>query len=200
MALRGGFVLVTERGSDGKPKLGGKSQVLDYYCRKHTRVCRSTFTAELHNLIDICNQALIVRSMLVELEIGPTSPSRLAEIVDTGQHMISVEGVVDAKAVYDAVTADVVKTPDDKHLLFHARAMREFLEAGHVDRLCWFGTDDMLPDGLTKGSIEREAFIRCCQEGVFSIAHRDGSCMTSLTAQVNSVALNSADSSDYSQR
>ena len=62
-----------------------------------------------------------MRSMLVELEVGPKPPAQLAEIVDTGLHMISVEGVVDAGAVYDAVTADVVKTPDDKHMLLHAK-------------------------------------------------------------------------------
>ena len=47
--------------------------------------------------------------------------------------------------------------------------MREFLEAGHVDRSSWFGTDDMLPDGLTKGSVEREALIRCCYARVWRI-------------------------------
>ena len=88
---------MSERNKDGT--LGGKAQILDYYCRKHTRVCRSTYTAELHNLIDICNQALIVRSMLVELEVGPTPAAALADIVDTGIHNIGVEGIVDAKAV-----------------------------------------------------------------------------------------------------
>ena len=154
LALRGGFVLVAERDASGKPKLGGKAQVLDYYCRKHTRVCRSTFTAELHNLVDICNQALILRSMLVELEVRPTSPSQLADIIDTGQHMISVEAVVDARAVYDAVTADVVKTPDDKHMLLHALKLREWLDRGAVRALWWCDALDMIADGMTKGSID----------------------------------------------
>ena len=168
LALRGGFVLVSERGTDGKPKLGGKSQVLDYYCRKHTRVCRSTFTAELHNLIDICNQALIIRSMLVELEIGPTPPAQLAEIIDTGLHLISVEGVVDARAVYDAVTADVVKTPDDKHMLLHALKLREWLDRGALRALWWCDTLDMIGDGMTKGSIDRDAILLLCKLGLWN--------------------------------
>ena len=49
----------------------------------------------------------MVRSMLVELEVGPTPPAQLAEIVDSGLFDIAVEGVVDAKAVFDSVTADV---------------------------------------------------------------------------------------------
>ena len=51
--------------------------------------------------------------------------------------------------------------------------MREFMEFGRVDRLYWFGTDDMLPDGLTKGSIDREALIKCCLEGLWHIQHEE---------------------------
>ena len=47
--------------------------------------------------------------------------------------------------------------------------MREYLGAGRDDRLYWFGTDDMLPDGLTKGSVDREALIRCRQDGLWQI-------------------------------
>ena len=77
--------------------------------------------------------------------------------------------LADAKAVYDSITARHLKTPDDKHLILHARAMREFPENGIVDRLFWFGTDDMLPDGLTKGSVDLEALIRRCLEGIWSL-------------------------------
>ena len=171
LALRGGFILVTERGADGK--LGGKSQVLDYYCRKHSRVCRSTYTAELHNLIDICNQALLVRSMLVELEVGPTAPAKLAEIIDSGLHnMISVEGIVDAKAVFDSVTADVVKTPDDKHMLLHALKLREWLDRGALRAVWWCDTLDMIGDGMTKGSVDREAILELCKTGLWSCTRK----------------------------
>ena len=63
--------------------------------------------------------------------------------------------------MYDSITARHLKTPDDKHLILHAGAMRELLENGNVDRLYCFGTDDMLPDGLTNGSIERDSLIKC---------------------------------------
>ena len=163
LALRGGFVLVCERGSS--PSLGGRCQVLDYYCRKHSRVCRSTYTAELHNLIDICNQALLVRSLLVELEIGPQAPSKLAEIMDTGQHYIPIEGVVDARAVYDSITADVVKTPDDKHMLLHALKLREWLDRGAIRACWWCDTLDMISDGMTKGRVDRTELLKLCKIG-----------------------------------
>ena len=75
LALRGWLILVTERDKEGK--LGGKSMVLSYYRRKHTRASRSTFTAELHHIINECVQALIVRSMLVELEVAPSPAAKL---------------------------------------------------------------------------------------------------------------------------
>ena len=160
-------MLVAERGSSSRPILGGKCQVLDFYCRKHSRVCRSTYTAELHNMIDICNQALIVRSMLIELEVGPTAPSKLAEFFDTGQHYIPVEGVVDARAVYDSVTADVVKTPDDKHMLLHVLKLREWLDRGAVRAVWWCDTLDMISDGMTKGSVDRTEILRLTKDGIW---------------------------------
>ena len=84
-----------------------------------------------------------------------------------------MEAGIDARPVFDAITASHLKTPDDKHLLLHARAMREFLEMGPVDRLYWFDTEDILPDGLTKGSIDREALVSVCETGVWRISHAD---------------------------
>ena len=47
--------------------------------------------------------------------------------------------------------------------------MREYLEAGWVDRLWWLDTLSMLADGMTKGSIDREALITVCEKGVWLI-------------------------------
>ena len=47
--------------------------------------------------------------------------------------------------------------------------MREHLEAGHLSRLWWFDTRAMLPDGLTKGSVDREALVSVCEQGVWRI-------------------------------
>ena len=47
--------------------------------------------------------------------------------------------------------------------------MREYLEAGWVDRLWWIDTLAMLADGMTKGSIDREALIKVCQKGLWVV-------------------------------
>lgn len=73
--------------------------------------------------------------MLVELEVGPTLAAALADIVDTGIHNIGVERIVDAAAVFDSVTVDVAKTPDDKHMLLRALKLREWLDRGALEAL-----------------------------------------------------------------
>ena len=146
--------------------------VLDWYSRKHSRVVRSTYAAELLSLLDATNQGSIIQLCLHELVRG-TQPSRQLTQLKSPDMAIPMDVGGDARAVYDSVTAVQLKTPDDKHLLLHARAMREFLESGPVDRLYWFDTEDMLPDGLTKGSIDREALISVCEQGVWQICHAE---------------------------
>ena len=84
---------------------------------------------------------------------------------------IPLDAGVDARSVFDSLTADVVRTPNDKQLLLHAKAMRELLEDGQIDRLFWFDTEDMLPDGLTKGSVDREPLLRVAAEGEWAIRY-----------------------------
>ena len=47
----------------------------------------------------------------------------------------------------------------------------ELLEDGQVDRLFWFDTEDMLPDGLTKGSVDREPLLKVAAEGEWAIKY-----------------------------
>ena len=97
--------------------------VLDWYSRKHSRVVRSTYAAELLTLLDATNQGSIIQMCLHELSSGTQSPSKLRQL--TSKDMaIPMDAGCDARAVYDSITAQVLKTPDDKHLLLHARAMR----------------------------------------------------------------------------
>ena len=105
--------------------------------------------------------------MLVELHLGPTPPAQLAEIIESGRCDISVEGVVDAKAVFDAVTADAVKTPDDRHMLLHALKFREWLDRGAIRALWWCDTLDMIGDGMTKGSVDRKEILLLALQGIW---------------------------------
>ena len=87
-----------------------------------------------------------------------------------GRHKsIEHDACVHAKAVLDGITAQCPRTPADKPLFLHAMAMREYPEAGWVDRLWWIDTLAMLADGMTKGSIDREALIEVCLKGLWRV-------------------------------
>ena len=47
--------------------------------------------------------------------------------------------------------------PSEKGLLSHVQFIRELLDCGVLKALLWIDTRDMFADGLTKGSIDREA-------------------------------------------
>ena len=55
--------------------------------------------------------------------------------------------------------------------MLHARALRELLEGGTVDILYWFDTEDMMPDGMTKGSIDRRPLIALGYDATWAISH-----------------------------
>ena len=71
--------------------------------------------------------------------------------------------------MFDGITAECPKTPADKPLFIHALAMREYLEVGWIDRLWWIDTLAMLADGMTKGSVDREALLQVCAEGIWKV-------------------------------
>ena len=85
------------------------------------------------------------------------------------QRSIEHDACVDAKAVFDGITAQCPRTPADKPLFLHALAMREFLEAGWVDRLWWIDTRDMVADGLNKGGLPRDPILTMCEQGIWKL-------------------------------
>ena len=115
------------------------------------------------------NQGHVIKIALDELHLGTQSAKQLLE--QQAQAGIPLDAVVDARSVFDSLTADVVRTPNDKQLLLHAKAMRELLEDGQIDRLFWFDTEDMLPDGLTNGNVDREPLLKVAAEGEWAIKY-----------------------------
>eukprot|EP00973_Karenia_brevis_P035975 4963798-Karenia_brevis.AAC.1 len=73
--------------------------------------------------------------------------------------------IIDAKSVYDAVTATEIKAHPESHLKFHVMKMREWLDRGVLDRITWVDNRGMLADALTKGSATRLDLLRACNEG-----------------------------------
>ena len=108
---------------------------------------------------------------LTEVLLGARSPLELLEIHNSGQYAVECELFVDARAVFDSVTAKTVKTPADKIFLLHALALRDHLEAGQLTQLTWIDTRDMVADALNKGSIDRTALRRFFEQGQWAVSH-----------------------------
>ena len=148
LVMRGCVIMLADAVADGNHQHGSarrsfhkpwttgtpvRLHLLDWYSRKHTRVVRSTFAAELLSLLDGVNQGHVIKIALDELHLGTRTAKQLLE--HRGQAGIPLDASVDAKSVFDSLTADTVKTPNDKQLLLHAKAMRELLEDREIDRL-----------------------------------------------------------------
>ena len=168
--MRGCVIVLAELGSSGsiashqaqaalRPGQEVRCQVLDWYARKHSRVVRSTYAAELLSLLDAVGQGNMVTTALDEIHSGVEMATQLLARHAGRQRSIEHDACVDAKAVFDGITAQCPRTPADKPPFLHALAMKENPVAGWVDRLRRLDTSVMLADGVTKCSVDREALI-----------------------------------------
>jgi hypothetical protein len=85
---------------------------------------------------------------------------------------LEVDAYIDAKAVYDAIIADPVKIPAEKTLFIHLLAAKDYMTRKLIRRLFWIDTNDMLADGLTKGSIDRQALISISSDCRWQLRNR----------------------------
>ena len=151
LVLRGDFLMPMSRLTG---KLGGNANALDYYCRTQHRRVRSTFTAELYNLIDITNLALIISSLFTEATSGAMSAERLCDAAEESRFAFLVESVVDARSVYDALASSPVKPREEETMPVHLLKILEWLVLCGFRALWWCDTEDMVADALTKGSVD----------------------------------------------
>eukprot|EP00973_Karenia_brevis_P076024 10560740-Karenia_brevis.AAC.1 len=75
-----------------------------------------------------------------------------------------MDAFIDANAVYDSLVSEVIKMPVEKTSYTQLLAVRDAIERGWIRRLSWMDTNDMLSDGLTKGTIDREALLQICTQ------------------------------------
>ena len=144
--------------------------MLAWYARKHSRVVRSTYAAELLSVLDAIGQGSLIATAIEEIQAGAMTARQFLDRHSSCQRLIEHDAGNDARAVFDGVTADQPRTPAEKPLFLHSLAVREHLEAGHLSRLWWFDTRAMLADGLTKGAVEREALVTVCEQGTWRLA------------------------------
>ena len=66
-----------------------------------------------------------------------------------------VDMAINARAVFDALTAQDASEPSESSLKLHVLAFRDGLYRGVCSVLWWTDTRDQIADGLTKGGVSR---------------------------------------------
>ena len=97
---------------------------------------------------------------LHELNYDVLTPTQLEDVLEKGGLRIDVTLTVDAESVFKSLTSKDLHTPTEKTLLGHVSWLRQMLQVGIVDKVCWCDTRDMTADGHTKGSINRYVLLK----------------------------------------
>ena len=95
--------------------------------------------------------------MMHEICTGNTSISTARHLREEGGYAIPMALYVDAQSVFVAITSTYIKIPADNGVLSHIQYIRELLDTDVLKWIFWVDTRDMCADGLTKGSVDREA-------------------------------------------
>jgi len=168
LALRG-FVIMLTRYHVEHP--GGDCIILDYGTKKHKRVNRSTFAAELNTGVDAVDTATIIQFTLEEV-FNPSSsvkPELMQKMYDEANMTFVLELSIDAKAVFDAIAVQDYTLPAEATLVNHLHSIREQVRDGRISRIWWIDTRDMVADGLNKGGLPRDPILAICEAGVWTL-------------------------------
>ena len=173
MALRG-FVILLTVSTDQHP--GGECIILDYGTKKHKRVNRSTFAAELNAAVDTLDIATIVQYTLEEI-FAPqnAAPMAMQKTFESANMHFPLELIIDAKAVFDAISVQEYNMPTEATLVNHLHSLREALRERRIDKLWWIDTRDMVADGLNKGGLARDPILTMCEKGHWTL-NEEGIC------------------------
>ena len=172
LALRGCVILLADTAPNTFGSKEGRCHMLEFICRRQRRVVRSTFSAELNGLIDSVETAILIQIMLFELWFGcGQDSSKLANMQEDGTLTPEIWLSTDARAVYDAIAATDACEPAECSLKLHLLALRDKIRRNVVRYLFWLDTRDMLADGLTKGTVDRQALRHTASTGLFTAKH-----------------------------
>eukprot|EP00971_Amphidinium_carterae_P240194 4768863-Amphidinium_carterae.1 len=158
------MVLMITQQSTG---LMGPALLLDCYSSKQRRVVRSTYAAELHAAIDNLERGYMAQFLLSELTSlsGSQSARQLLSRWQAGSLKPNLRLLIDAKSVYDTLTAVDFRTPAEESLSVPVRAVRDDIHVGKIAALAWLDTRSMLADALTKGVVKKDQIVLAADGG-----------------------------------
>ena len=169
LAVRSGLVCLVNKDF---PKLGcNEIQVVEFVSKKQSRVCRSTYAAEMYSALDLAGLLFNVSLTMCEVLEGTCSAEKLASRFEDGKLSLDSDLVIDAAAVYDHIAHDEARIPHDSTMTIRGLKLRELLATGKLQRMIWCDTRCMLADGLNKGTVDREPLQTAVRDGVWKIDH-----------------------------
>ena len=152
--------------------LRGKANLIDLTVRRQRRAARSTFSAELHGLVDSTEQMLLPLVTLHQSDCGiEQSPGDMIDSLENGGSHPKLHIDVDARAVCDAVAAVDAREPQGSSLKFHIISVRDGLAQGIIRRTHWVNTRDLLAGRVTKGGVDRTLLRNGSNGCIFKLAH-----------------------------
>ena len=133
----------------------GKAGVLRFYSRKQTKLCRSTFSAELASVDDGVSHFLLMQGMVNEVMHGPFRAEELEWLINSGRLPVRLQLTTDNQGLFATLGKEELKVPAEPHLIYLLRALKAQFEAGTVDNIGWTDMRDMIGDMLTKSGLRR---------------------------------------------
>jgi hypothetical protein len=169
LAIRSGIIALMT----AKPIVNGTYGVvpIEWVSKKQQRICRSTYSAEMHSALDLIGLGLVINSAFNEVMFGSQSAAALAQRQEEGLFAIPAEVFIDARSVWETIAAEVMKTPSDHTLLIHAKAVKQYFLQKQLKALTWIDTRDMVADALNKGIVDRVMIRRFFSSGEWTLQH-----------------------------
>ena len=110
-------------------------------------------------------------------------------MINHGQGPLELHVILDAHAVFSAITAEQVRPPNEGSLLYEVRAMRDRLESTAIKCVHRADTHDMSCEALTEGSVSRTDLLKTFALGHWSVKITEQLHSWSAPKSITSVAL-----------
>jgi len=128
-------------------QFGGRVHVIEFGSKRSTRVTVSTFSGELQAALMGLERGQLVQYWMSEVWNGV--PDGLEGLMH-GEPAVRLETGVDARGLFDCLTAANIGKLTDKSTTLYVLAYRQSLHSKVVERMSWVPTESMLADDTTK--------------------------------------------------
>jgi len=132
----------------------GPCHLIDFMGKKAPRKAKSSMHGEAIGFCQATERSEKIARLLEEFYQPYQSTVELLRRQEYGEYHTPVEGVLDAKSLYDVLVSTKDPTPTDEGSRLWLNWARERLHARSLDAVAWASTTDMLADCTTKAGVD----------------------------------------------